>query len=282
MLYLSIGDRMRLASKRTATRPEDMAYSLLGIFGVNMPLLYGEGENAFFRLQLEIIRQSDDESIFAWQDTRLDKRALNYGLLARHASYFSGARGIWRYDFIMREHYEVTNKGIRIICHFPNEFLKDIKLESEGKAVRGVRNWDSQRLIMPLNIFMEEAGSSWPLVLFLEFMLRESSWSRKPEQPVKYFGAIRYALLAIECPTADIPGPASVLEGIKSRRGRDWDVFCGEDDDEHTAVPVYFPLLTEPRQSFPNGTFRSTSQDRGASGINSDGIEPYMLSRPAP
>jgi hypothetical protein len=31
-----------------------------------MPLLYGEGKNAFLRLQLEIIKVSNDESIFAW------------------------------------------------------------------------------------------------------------------------------------------------------------------------------------------------------------------------
>jgi hypothetical protein len=29
-----------------------LAYCLLGIFGVNMPLLYGEGERAFLRLQV--------------------------------------------------------------------------------------------------------------------------------------------------------------------------------------------------------------------------------------
>ena len=45
---------------------EDIAYCLLGLFDVNMPLLYGEGRKAFVRLQHEIINQSDDESIFAW------------------------------------------------------------------------------------------------------------------------------------------------------------------------------------------------------------------------
>lgn len=31
-----------------------------------MPLLYGEGEKAFIRLQEEIIKQSADQSILAW------------------------------------------------------------------------------------------------------------------------------------------------------------------------------------------------------------------------
>ena len=61
----SVAQRMSWAAPRRTTRLEDRAYSLLGIFGVNMPLLYGEGENAFLRLQLAIIGQCDDESIYA-------------------------------------------------------------------------------------------------------------------------------------------------------------------------------------------------------------------------
>ncbi|KAI6002305.1 hypothetical protein F5J12DRAFT_906395 [Pisolithus orientalis] len=47
---------MSWAADRKTTRVEDRAYSLLGLFGVNMPMLYGEGSKAFQRLQLEIIR----------------------------------------------------------------------------------------------------------------------------------------------------------------------------------------------------------------------------------
>jgi len=42
--------KMSWAAYRNTTRPEDRAYSLLGIFDIHMPLLYGEGENAFRRL----------------------------------------------------------------------------------------------------------------------------------------------------------------------------------------------------------------------------------------
>jgi hypothetical protein len=45
---------------------EDQVYYLMGIFGVNMPPLYREGQKAFLRLQLAILSISDDESIFAW------------------------------------------------------------------------------------------------------------------------------------------------------------------------------------------------------------------------
>lgn len=51
----SINERMQWAANCTTTRPEDKAYSLLGIFGVYMPLLYSEGElHAFSRLRREI------------------------------------------------------------------------------------------------------------------------------------------------------------------------------------------------------------------------------------
>jgi hypothetical protein len=58
---------MSWASDRETTRTEDGAYCLLGIFGINLPLLYGEGRKAFIRLQEEIIRQTDDHSILAWK-----------------------------------------------------------------------------------------------------------------------------------------------------------------------------------------------------------------------
>jgi hypothetical protein len=48
----SIAMRMSWAADRETTRGEDLAYCLLGIFQVNMPLLYGEGERAFLRLQV--------------------------------------------------------------------------------------------------------------------------------------------------------------------------------------------------------------------------------------
>ncbi|GKZ24056.1 hypothetical protein AbraIFM66951_010555 [Aspergillus brasiliensis] len=66
LMSTSIAERMSWASTRETSRTEDIAYSLLGIFQVNMPLLYGEGSNAFRRLQEEIIKRSDDQSLFAW------------------------------------------------------------------------------------------------------------------------------------------------------------------------------------------------------------------------
>jgi hypothetical protein len=80
---VSIAQRMSWGAKRKTTRLEDRAYCLMGIFGINMPLLYGEGERAFLRLQEEIMRISDDHSLFAWRSS--DNRG---GLLATSPASF--------------------------------------------------------------------------------------------------------------------------------------------------------------------------------------------------
>jgi hypothetical protein len=58
---------MRWSSKRNTSRPEDTAYCLMGIFGVHMPLLYGEGEKrAFGRLQHDMVRRASSNSLLTW------------------------------------------------------------------------------------------------------------------------------------------------------------------------------------------------------------------------
>ncbi|KAK3640131.1 hypothetical protein LTR56_005543 [Elasticomyces elasticus] len=58
--------RMSWMSRRDTARIEDMAYCLLGLFDINMPLLYGERHGAFLRLQREIFARTEDETILAW------------------------------------------------------------------------------------------------------------------------------------------------------------------------------------------------------------------------
>ena len=77
---------MSWAANRTTTRVEDRAYSLMGLLDVNMPMLYGEGKKAFHRLQLEIIRTSNDHSIFAWGCNEL--KARTGSALADDPSFF--------------------------------------------------------------------------------------------------------------------------------------------------------------------------------------------------
>lgn len=66
MYSKTVAQRMSWAAHRQATREEDLAYSLLGIFNINMTMQYGEGERAFVRLQEEITRTTADMSVFAW------------------------------------------------------------------------------------------------------------------------------------------------------------------------------------------------------------------------
>jgi len=63
---VSIARKMSWAAHRKTSRVEDMAYSLLGIFDINLPLIYGEGKKAFRRLQEAIMITSSDQSLFAW------------------------------------------------------------------------------------------------------------------------------------------------------------------------------------------------------------------------
>ena len=72
---VSIAQRMSWAARRRTTRVEDQAYSLMGIFGINMPTLYGEGRMAFYRLQEEIMKASTDTSLFAWNS----RESMTYG-----------------------------------------------------------------------------------------------------------------------------------------------------------------------------------------------------------
>ena len=63
---VSIAQRMSWAAYRNTTRIEDEAYCLMGIFGINMPITYGEGDVAFYRLQEEIMKVCPDQTLFAW------------------------------------------------------------------------------------------------------------------------------------------------------------------------------------------------------------------------
>ena len=62
----SVATRMSWAAHRQATRAEDLAYALLGIFDINITMQYGEGDKAFVRLQREIMRTTNDLSLLAW------------------------------------------------------------------------------------------------------------------------------------------------------------------------------------------------------------------------
>ncbi|MCJ1399129.1 hypothetical protein MMC11_002331 [Xylographa trunciseda] len=126
----TVATKMSWASTRETTRVEDMAYCLIGIFDVNMPLLYGEGRKAFYRLQLEIINNSDDESIFAWM---ADPGRITGMLAPWPSSFISSADIVPSYASTKsdeRQPYRMTNRGLefhlpRVVHYLSQQNLTD-------------------------------------------------------------------------------------------------------------------------------------------------------------
>lgn len=99
----TVAQRMSWAASRSTTRIEDIAYSLMGLFNVFMPMLYGEGSRAFTRLQEEIMKQTEDYTIFAWRASYLD--GSHRGILAHSPDEFlEYANVVSRYNEEYHEH----------------------------------------------------------------------------------------------------------------------------------------------------------------------------------
>lgn len=109
---IPVAQRMSWAAGRDTSRPEDKAYCLLGIFDVNMPLLYGEGEKAFHRLQEEVIKRSNDLTVFAHSGSEI---------IAKRPADFSNSHGVTPYTFD-RLDFMITNQGLRFNGDVPLRF----------------------------------------------------------------------------------------------------------------------------------------------------------------
>ncbi|KAI1747821.1 heterokaryon incompatibility protein-domain-containing protein [Xylaria castorea] len=92
--HVSVARKLSWAATRNTTKVEDTAYCLMGLFDVNMPLIYGEGNKAFQRLQAEIMNYSDDDSIFAWTHSEEEYTGSFSGILADSPCCFSGMNGV--------------------------------------------------------------------------------------------------------------------------------------------------------------------------------------------
>jgi hypothetical protein len=143
----TVAQRMSWAASRSTTRLEDEAYCLLGLFDVNMPLLYGEGAMAFIRLQEEIIKLSTDHSIFAWESTpNTDVERL---LLAPSVSRFRNCGTVCRLrEQTEPEPYSMTNAGLSIrlpvfediavlSCRYADDLLGPIGLRIQSTSKFG-------------------------------------------------------------------------------------------------------------------------------------------------
>ncbi|SCV52280.1 related to beta transducin-like protein [Fusarium fujikuroi] len=138
--HVSIAGIMSWTSMRQTTRLEDQAYSLMGLFDVNMPLIYGEGPKAFYRLQVEIMKATNDDSLFAWSTEPLEDcgyspnegastRGFRFlGLLAPSPACFRDSHDIRAPRDISRSHvpqYDLIKQDISLsavvvrLCSLP-------------------------------------------------------------------------------------------------------------------------------------------------------------------
>jgi hypothetical protein len=207
----SIAQRMSWASKRFTTRTEDMAYSLLGIFRVNMPMLYGEGQRAFIRLQEEILKQSDDHSLFAWSCPDTSYR----GLLAKSPSYFSECSGIRRSaSKFSRAPYSVTNMGLRVELFMTpwamETYLAALDCEVEGTPNRRIgiflKLLDEQDQAARVMLHGKDVMCFPPEWLsdgfYVEIFVRQQVWGIRPFLDLKY----GFSLRSVHSSRPDVPG----------------------------------------------------------------------------
>ena len=148
---VSIAERMSWAAYRKTTRSEDTAYCLLGIFDVNMPMLYGEGPKAFIRLQEEILKNSEDQSLFAWEASRESAEQSPFrGLFAASPAEFKDSRNITL--FLTLSALQIlmtpTNRGIPLTSILSPESIREGPAESGRPHTTGANR---RVLLMGLN-----------------------------------------------------------------------------------------------------------------------------------
>lgn len=141
---ISVADRMNWAARRQTTREEDMAYCLMGIFDVNMPMIYGEGgQKAFVRLQEEIVKQRQDDSLFAWRtNDEAAARAPYRGLFASSPAEFASDVSITPFYTSMAGPTTILGDGhVSLSCVLYNDNVLALKCHrgTDVSNVVGIR-----------------------------------------------------------------------------------------------------------------------------------------------
>ena len=165
----SVATKMKWAANRVTSRVEDEAYCLLGLFEVNMPLLYRGGEKAFKRLQEEIIRQSDDETIFAHSHSLL---TTPLGNSARSFLYTPhgklevqgvqmGVPEAFQQSAIGSSSFAVTNKGIQ----FRAAFVSGVLTDRPGDLIDSITQYSRGRHRSVIALNCHAGGSQYPYLL---------------------------------------------------------------------------------------------------------------------
>ncbi|KAL5322914.1 hypothetical protein ACEPPN_010893 [Leptodophora sp. 'Broadleaf-Isolate-01'] len=153
-----VARRMSWASSRRTTRVEDLAYCLFGIFDVNLPLIYGEGQKAFLRLQEAIAQEKNDLSLFAWtcpgeEMLPLHRRRKFRGMLAESPAEFIECRGLQRISDpgIIPAEVTITNQGFKfsdMLAGGDGEYLLRLDCVARGhELAMGLANTIAIRLV---------------------------------------------------------------------------------------------------------------------------------------
>ena len=129
----STAQKMSWVSNRETTLPEDMSYRLLGLFDINMIPIYGEGLKAFIRLQQKIAKKTDDESLFAWNNSDSGFANKFTGMFAECPKFFAKSGNIVQVSSPLpyRPPWSVTNRGLAISLHVNTALNEDIGGSSE-------------------------------------------------------------------------------------------------------------------------------------------------------
>lgn len=186
---ISVSKKMSWLSRRTTTREEDIAYCMLGIFDVNMPLLYGEGCKAFTRLQEEIIKISTDHTIFCWHWDRHVPSDWASMLAPTPTTFANSDRYLPRGNVKKLILYSITNLGLSInlpVLHNLTQKFVEVDVELHGSKSTPVRN-----IYIPVIQSDEYPTSNQKL-------LTRSSYPESPMIAAGYPKMQRYNLL-IQC-----------------------------------------------------------------------------------
>ncbi|KAI6081811.1 HET-domain-containing protein [Hypoxylon rubiginosum] len=204
----SIAQRMSWAANRETSRKEDIAYCLLGIFDINMPLLYGEGQKAFNRLQREIIKVSNDQSILAWDLQHSDDLPWT-SALATSPTNFRFCGSVVKNNENQRSAYSITNLGISMKVSLVKTAVKGIVFVRLNCVRALYKQAIHSRL--PDGAKLPRQFQIWIPLLHL----RHDTFARLHHPSSKVFFQQLYEVLSCPMPTnlfLSLEGPRSYME----------------------------------------------------------------------
>ncbi|KAF6832212.1 hypothetical protein CPLU01_06311 [Colletotrichum plurivorum] len=187
----SVAQRMSWASRRETTRVEDTAYCLLGLFDINMPLLYGEKDRAFRRLQEEIMKVSTDQTLFAWDCNRMPYDMDGHhaiSILAPDPSYFRECSCVVQASNI-GNNSEITLTNVGLTMTLPLVRTHDDQAVYAALGSRHENDFKT-RFCVPLTTLADDSDNAHSNTVFTRNpyylpSLLSIKTTRIPEQPVK-------------------------------------------------------------------------------------------------